>query len=156
MKVIILRNLAILLIVIQLIPYGRRHDNPPVVSEPNWDSPDTRELFYQACKDCHSNETTWPWYSHIAPVSWLVQHDVNDGREHFNVSEWGVQKKNEGEEAAEELREGEMPPWFYYIPRLDKKLSKLEMKKLNDGLIATFGEELDHGDHDDDDDKNDD
>ncbi|MFQ6678071.1 MAG: heme-binding domain-containing protein [Fidelibacterota bacterium] len=154
-----IRNLIFVLVIIQVIPYGRKHKNPSVVSEPNWDSPDTRELFYQTCKDCHSHETDWPWYSHVAPFSWLVQHDVNDGREHFNVSVWGVQKENEGEEAAGELRESDMPPWYYYIPRLDKRLSKSDRKKLINGLIATFGEELEHngngennGDHDNEDD----
>lgn len=159
MKLIMIRNLIFVLVIIQVIPYGRKHKNPSVVSEPNWDSPDTRELFYQTCKDCHSHETDWPWYSHVAPFSWLVQHDVNDGREHFNVSVWGVQKENEGEEAAGELRESDMPPWYYYIPRLDKRLSKSDRKKLINGLIATFGEELEHngngennGDHDNEDD----
>ena len=59
-------------LLIQLVPFGRDHTNPPVVQEPNWDSPATRELAQRACFDCHSNETVWPWYSNIAPVSWLV------------------------------------------------------------------------------------
>ena len=70
---------------IQLVPYGRDHTNPPVLAEPAWDAPRTRELFFQACKDCHSNETVWPGYASLAPMSWLVQHDVEEGREHFNV-----------------------------------------------------------------------
>ena len=57
-----------LALLIQLVPYGRAHTNPPVVAEPNWDSPQTRELAVRACFDCHSNETTWPWYSNIAPI----------------------------------------------------------------------------------------
>jgi len=150
MKIKILRNIIIIIIIIQLIPYGWRHKNPAVVSEPNWDSPDTRELFYQTCKDCHSHETDWPWYSHVAPFSWLIRHDVDEGREHFNVSLWGINKENEGNEAAGEIREGEMPPWYYFIPRLDKRLSKSDRRKLIDGLIATFGEETEH-EHDDDD-----
>ena len=52
---------------LQLAPYGRQHDNPEVVREPEWDQPRTRELFFRACRDCHSNETSWPWYSSIAP-----------------------------------------------------------------------------------------
>ena len=59
-------------LLIQLVPFGRDHTNPPVVQEPKWDSPATRELAKRACFDCHSNETVWPWYSNIAPVSWLV------------------------------------------------------------------------------------
>ena len=73
---------------IQLVPYGRSHDNPPVTAEPQWDSPETQALVKRACYDCHSNETKWPWYSNVAPVSWLVQNDVNEGREHVNLTEW--------------------------------------------------------------------
>src|SRR5690349_11025724 len=63
-----------LFLLIQAVPYGRAHTNPPVVSEPHWDSPRTRELAKRACFDCHSNETRWPWYSHVAPMSWVLQN----------------------------------------------------------------------------------
>ncbi len=85
--------LVVGLIAIQLVPYGRNHTNPPVQSEPNWDSPETRALAERACFECHSNETAWPWYSNIAPVSWLVQHDVDEGREKLNFSEWSTAVK---------------------------------------------------------------
>ena len=133
---------AVLLgVVIQLVPYGRDHTNPQVVQEPQWDTPKTRALFMRACADCHSNETKWPWYSNIAPVSWLVQHDVDEGREHFNVSNWLHQKKNKGDEAAEEVREGDMPPLVYLPAHPEARLSKIEKKELITGLINTFGEE---------------
>ena len=62
---------AILLFIgIQVVPYGHARTNPPVMAEPAWDSAATRELARQACFDCHSNETEWPWYSNIAPFSW--------------------------------------------------------------------------------------
>ena len=81
------KNIAIVLIIvfgaIQFVPYGKEHKNPEVLSVPQWDSPETKEFFNRACADCHSNETKWPWYSNIAPISWLVTHDVNKGREHF-------------------------------------------------------------------------
>ncbi|MEE9904293.1 MAG: heme-binding domain-containing protein [Chlorobium sp.] len=125
---------------IQVIPYGRDHRNPPVTSEPSWDSPGTRELFFRACRDCHSNETDWPWYSNIAPASWLAQIDVNIGREKFNVSEWGRKGKNEGDEAAEEVRRGKMPPWFYLPAHPEAKLDDTEKEDLVRGLVATFGE----------------
>ncbi len=57
------------LVVIQLVPYGRSDKNPPVISEPEWDIAATRDLVVRACFDCHSNETYWPWYSKIAPIS---------------------------------------------------------------------------------------
>jgi hypothetical protein len=77
-----------LLALAQAVPYGRAHTNPPVTKEPSWDSPRTRELASRACFDCHSNETRWRWYSNVAPVSWLVQRDVDGGRSAFNFSEW--------------------------------------------------------------------
>ncbi len=128
-------------VLIQFVPYGKEHSNPPVLSTPEWDSPDTEKLFMRACGDCHSNETKWPWYSKIAPISWLVTYDVMEGREHFNVSMWGIQKKNDGDEAAEELREGEMPPFVYLLAHPEARLSEDEKKRLIDGLVKTFGEE---------------
>src|ERR1700674_2739250 len=74
---------------IQLVPIGVSVTNPPVVSEPNWDSPQTRALAQRACFDCHSNETIWPWYSRVAPVSWLLASDVIQGRSRLNFSTWG-------------------------------------------------------------------
>jgi hypothetical protein len=65
--------LVLLFGLIQFVPYGRDHSNPPVYQEPQWDSPQTQELVSNACYDCHSNETVLPWYSNIAPVSWLIQ-----------------------------------------------------------------------------------
>ncbi len=132
-----------LAVLIQFVPYGREHTNPEVVSEPRWDSPRTRELFMHACGDCHSNETKWPWYSGIAPISWLVAYDVDEGREHFNVSMWGVQEENEGEEAAEEVREGEMPPWAYLLAHPEARLDEAEKRELIEGLVRTFGDRKD-------------
>jgi len=90
--------------------------------------------------DCHSNETEWPWYSSVAPISWLVQHDVEEARSHFNVSEWG-RAKNHGDEAAKEVRDGEMPPWFYRPAHPEARLSDAERQELIAGLVATFGDE---------------
>ncbi len=143
MKYKVFGIVMIVAIAIQFIPYGRDHSNPPVVAEPKWDSPKTKEFFVRACADCHSNETQWPWYSNVAPISWLNQYDVDEGREHFNVSMWGVQKKNKGDEAKEEFEEGEMPPWFYVIAHPDAKFSESETKEFMQGLVATFGEEED-------------
>jgi len=137
---------------IQLVPYGRDHENPQLVHEPGWDQPRTRELFFRACKDCHSNQTEWPWYSSVAPASWLVQRDVEEGRSHFNVSEWG-RAENHGDEAAKRARAEEMPPWFYLPAHPRARLSDGEREELITGLVATFGEdEADHPrDHDHDD-----
>ncbi|MDD2291779.1 MAG: heme-binding domain-containing protein [Aliarcobacter sp.] len=128
-------------VVIQFVPYGKTYTNPPIISEPNWDSARTKELFNNACANCHSNQTTYPWYSKIAPISWLVAFDVEEGREHFNVSTWGVQKKNKGDEAAKELRNGDMPPWFYLPTHPEAKLTQEQTLELISGLEKTFGKE---------------
>jgi mono/diheme cytochrome c family protein len=132
-----------LFILIQLIPYGKNHTNPQVLAEPQWDSPKTKELFMLACGDCHSNETKWPWYSNIAPLSWSIYHHVEEGREHFNVSMWKEQKKNEGEDAAKELREGEMPLKSYLLAHPEARLSDEDKATLIEGLKKTFGEDDD-------------
>jgi Haem-binding domain len=69
----------VIVLLIQVVPYGRDHTNPPMHVEPSWDDPRTRELTLRACFDCHSNQTIWPWYSNIAPISWLIQRDVKKG-----------------------------------------------------------------------------
>jgi mono/diheme cytochrome c family protein len=125
---------------IQLVPYGRAHDNPPVSAEPEWDSPQTRKLFWRACADCHSNETVWPWYSNIAPVSWLVQRDVKQGRAACNVSEWG-REDQKCDESAETVLDGEMPPATYRVMHPRARLDRAEREALIAGLLATFGDE---------------
>lgn len=127
-----------LLILIQLVPFGRQHTNPPVVQEPNWDSPQTRQLAVRACFDCHSNETVWPWYSNIAPVSWLVQNDVNEGRGRLNFSEWG-RGETEIDEVGEVVRRGEMPPSYFVMLHPDARLTAAEQEALIRGLMATAG-----------------
>lgn len=139
----ILIGLIVLLVLIQFIPYGRNHDKPKVAAEPQWDSPQTREIFMRACGDCHSNETKWPRYSNIAPISWSVYHHVEEGREHFNISMWGYQKKNKGDEAAKEVEEGEMPLFSYLLVHSEARLSKKEKEQLIQGLENTFGREED-------------
>ena len=133
-------SVVALLLVLQAVPYGRDHANPPVTGEPAWDSPRTRELFLRVCGDCHSHETSWIWYSHVAPVSWLVQRDVEEGREHFDVSAWD-RGPGHADEAVEEYEEGEMPPWFYLPLHPEAKLSPEDRGALLAGLRATFGEE---------------
>ena len=80
--------LAVLFIGIQLIPINRT--NPPVTTQIMWDSPQTEALARRACMDCHSNETTWPWYSYVAPVSWLVYLDTQRGRDEMNLSTYSA------------------------------------------------------------------
>jgi hypothetical protein len=133
---LILLSLVGVFLLIQFIPYGRDHTNPPISMEPDWDSPETKALATGACFDCHSNETEWPWYTNVAPVSWLVQRDVQEGRETLNFSEWD---RPQGElEVAEAISEGSMPPWYYSILHSGARLSAQEEQQLIAGLRATF------------------
>ena len=129
--------LIVLFVLIQLVPYGRNHTNPPVQAEPQWDSPETRALAKRACFDCHSNETVWPWYSNIAPISWLTQRDVDEGRQKLNFSEWN--RPQEVDEVIEVIQKGEMPPKIYLLAHPQARLTQAEKEKLIRGLQATLG-----------------
>lgn len=131
---------VVVLILIQFVPMPN-HQNPQVTGTPQWDSPRTEALFKRACANCHSNETVWPWYSSIAPLSWIINLDVKVGRSKFNISEWGRPGKNDGDEAAGELRKDKMPPWFYMPAHPEAKLTAAEKDELVKGLAATFGDE---------------
>jgi hypothetical protein len=129
--------LVLAFVAIQFVPYGRDPVNPPVGVEPAWDSPDTRALAKQACFDCHSNETVWPAYSRVAPVSWLIQHDVSEGRAVLNFSEW-QRPQEEAAEAAEEVLEGEMPLRIYRVMHAHARLSAADRERLAGGLERTL------------------
>ena len=136
--------LAALFLIAQVVPYGRRHSNPPTTHQPAWDSPQTAASFEATCADCHSNRTKWPWYSHIAPASWLVQHDVDEGRSQFNVSE-PPGRRNEADEAAEMVLDRKMPPAKYLLLHPQARLTPESRSVLAKGLAATFGGEA--GEH---------
>ena len=129
----------------QTFPYGRAHTNPPIATEPVWDSPRTRALAKRACFDCHSNETEWPGYSHVAPVSWIVQYDVDTGRAALNFSEWN-RPGTSAHEAAEEVRQGEMPPAMYRLMHAGAVLSPSDRELLARGLARTFAAARGHDD----------
>ena len=125
------------LLAVQLVPYGRNHTNPPVLGEPKWDSPATRAFAVTACFDCHSNQTNWSWWTNIAPGSWLIQHDVDEGRQRLNYSEWG--RGQEGDESAESFAEGNMPPFLYTLTHPNARFSEADRAAFHKGLRATFG-----------------
>ena len=135
---IILITLAVglaLLLVIQFVPFGRHQINPPVTGEPTWPEPAVRELAVRACFDCHSNETTWPWYARIAPVSWVVRNHVEEGRSTLNFSEWDHPQPGL-REAAEVIGEGEMPPGYYRLIHPAANLSAAETTLLAQGMVG--------------------
>lgn len=135
-KKVILRLIAataVLGLLFQLVPLPGRGNNPPVVSEPNWDSLQTLALVKRACLDCHSNETVWPWYSYVAPASWLVNHDVMEGREHLNFSEWTAESRDVNEIIGV-IEDGEMPPAIYLPLNPSARLTDAEKQQLITGL----------------------
>jgi len=123
----------ILLGLIQLLPIGKNHVNPAVTSEPKWSSPEARALVKEHCFECHSNETTWPWYSNIAPASWLIQFDVERGRRKFNFSEWNTNHGEAGE-MAEVIQSGEMPPIQYTLFHPNSRLNSQQKQDLINAL----------------------
>jgi mono/diheme cytochrome c family protein len=123
-------------VLIQLVPYGHDHTNPRVTAEPAWDSPRTERLARDACFACHSNETEWPWYTSVAPFSWLVQHDVEEGRATLNFSEWN-RAQFELQDIGDVVLEGEMPPIQYRLIHGAARLTDAERRALAEGLEAT-------------------
>lgn len=133
-------TLGLLLLVIQFIPVSGARTNPPVIAEPVWDSNQTYALVKRACFDCHSNATVWPWYSRVAPVSWLMVRDVQLGRQELNFSEW--HRRQEGaDEVVEVIIEGSMPPRLYLLAHPEARLSVPERQALAAGLRRTLGSE---------------
>lgn len=118
---------------LQLVPYGWRHSNPPVVQDAPWPSAEARAIAVKACYDCHSNETDWPVYSYVAPMSWLVRHDVDEGRAKLNFSLWGT-ADNDADDAAEAVWKGSMPPRQYTWIHRDAELSLDERRVLMEAL----------------------
>lgn len=121
--------LIVSLFLIQLVPVART--NPPATFEINAPA-DVKQIFKRSCYDCHSNESSWPWYSKIAPSSWFVINHVNEARDEYNFSTWdkySQEKKSEIiEEIWEEVDEGKMPLWSYIILHPDAKLSADDKK----------------------------
>jgi hypothetical protein len=114
---------------IQLVPYGWSHPNPPVVQDAPWPDEESAAIARRSCYSCHSNETDWPPYSYVAPMSWLVRYDVERGRDKLNFSEWDV-FSGVADDAAEQVEEGTMPLSRYTRIHRDAALSDAEVDKL--------------------------
>ncbi|HEX5988953.1 MAG TPA: heme-binding domain-containing protein [Solirubrobacterales bacterium] len=118
-----------LLLLIQLVPYGHAHSNPPVTRAAKWPPGPGKEIAEAGCYDCHSNLTRWRWYSNVAPASWLVQHDVEEGRGALDFSEWDKPQPDAGE-LIEKVTSGEMPPLQYKLAHGSARLSSKEKEQL--------------------------
>ena len=130
-------GLAFVMVVIQAVPYGRDHTNPPVVSEPRWNSPATRSLAAAACFMCHSNETQWPGYSNLAPVSWALTEHVTRARGVFDFSDWGHHPIS-ADEIAGVVTGNHMPPWNFLLLHPEARLTGTQRAKLVAGIRATL------------------
>lgn len=120
--------------------------NPPIY--PNEEitahlpvNPSTKRILDRSCNDCHSNRTVWPWYSYVAPVSWLVVSDVDDGRRRMNFSEWGTYPTRKVAKLLDEIcrrvHRGGMPPLQYLPMHLRARLSQQERQQICQWTAAT-------------------
>lgn len=129
--------LAVLLVLIQFVRPART--NPPVdparTIEANTQvTPEIAAILRTSCYDCHSFESRWPWYSQVAPASWLLVWDVNEAREKFSFSDWAKFDRKKAshvlEEMSEEVSKGDMPPAIYLTMHADARLSDVNKSKL--------------------------
>ena len=131
-------TLVVAFLLMQLVPY--RVTNPPVVQEPKWDSPRTRQLAVAACYDCHSNETHTTWLEDIAPLSWWITNHVREGRDKLNFSEWGSRQRRDRRRGRDGRRTADAPELLHWFGMHgDAKLTPAERKELADGLRKTLG-----------------
>jgi hypothetical protein len=122
-------------VAVQFVPYGWWHSNPLVTANAPWPDPEAEAIARESCYDCHSNETEWPLYSYVAPMSWLVRSDVERGREELNFSTWDT-GGGKVEDAIEVVTEGSMPPGNYTRIHRDTDLSEAEI----DVLVAALAQ----------------
>lgn len=127
--------LFVLLVVAQLVRPAKT--NPPSNPSANLMTKaphDVAQIFDRACRDCHSNETRWPLYSQVAPMSWLVAYDVREGRDHFNYSEWTSIDPDDQDKLLGGVctlaKKGRMPLWQYVLIHRGAKLSPTEVTTL--------------------------
>ncbi|HEY1435246.1 MAG TPA: heme-binding domain-containing protein [Thermoanaerobaculia bacterium] len=124
-------GLGLVFLVAQLVPVDRA--NPPVQGEVAA-PPAVRAILRRACYDCHSNEVVWPWYGRVAPVSWLLERDVREGRKEVNFSIFGqyAEKRRHRKwiEIPEQIEKAEMPPWFYTAVHPKARLSEADRAAL--------------------------
>lgn len=129
-------------VVMQAVPVERT--SAPSSAEIHWDSSQTKDLWSRACMDCHSTETRWPWYSYVAPVSWLIASHVAVGREEFDISEAlelpETRKIRLLENLARLVRSGIMPPSDYLLMHPEARLSSTEKEALIEGLRKSLTE----------------
>lgn len=125
--------IAVIIIFIQFIPVSRT--NPPITA--GLDAPiEVISVFKKSCYDCHSYQTEWPWYSYLAPVSWIISSDVEDGRLHLNFSKWEKFSRKDKvkmkEEVWEEIEKEKMPLSKYTLMHPNAKLTEEDKNIIKD------------------------
>lgn len=132
-------------LLIQLIPVDR--SAPPTEAEVPA-TPEVRAILHKACYDCHSNQSVWPWYSRVAPVSWLVARDVHEGRRAMNYTAWNrlppAKQIRRFRQSWKEVDEGEMPLWFYLPMHPQARLSEAEKAILKEWALSMAGDSVAH------------
>jgi hypothetical protein len=95
-------------------------------------NPQVGKILERSCRDCHSNRTAWPWYSRIAPVSWVISKHVKEGREILDFSEWGNQPPSEGERMliCDAVSDGRMPLSGYTVIHRNARLSREDVESI--------------------------
>ena len=139
-KLLLRAGLGLLLVAVllQLLPFGRLGPNPPVTRDAPWPNGRARELAVAACYDCHSNQTRRPLYSQVAPFSWLIARDVEQGRDKLNFSTWEG-SGGDARDAADTIEERSMPPRRYLPLHADARLTEDERQVLVEALEAMGG-----------------
>lgn len=135
---VILIGLAIQFVPNELPP--TENNNPGDLIESGIVSLEIAGLLKTSCYDCHSNETKFPWYSYVAPFSWLIAKDVNDARKELNFSVWRdydmMKKLEKLDDISIEVKEGEMPMSIYTAIHTSAKLSDVQRQ-----LIVKWAED---------------
>jgi hypothetical protein len=133
----LLLALGVVLVTAQLFP--ARVYNPPSKGELSA-PPAVEQTLRRSCYDCHSNHTRWPWYSRVAPLSWIVARDTELGRKEINFSEWGeyypATRRRKLEWMRRSLNQEAMPPWQYRLMHPDARLSRADIDQLNHWIDA--------------------
>jgi hypothetical protein len=134
----VLLALIVFLVVIQI--FQPRRTNPRVAPSSSLSvhvhvPEEVYSSLIHSCGDCHSNQTHWPWYGHVAPLSWVITDDVNEGRRHMNFEDWEAQEdpKQANDRLAdicEEVKKKGMPPFSYRLLHKELRLKTQEIDSI--------------------------
>jgi hypothetical protein len=132
-------GILVLLLASQLVPVSR--SNPPIdpsgtIYSTQQVPPEVKAVLDQSCKNCHSDETAWPWYSYVAPLSWVIARDVHQGRKAMNFSQWGTyppsKRERKLEDICDQLANGDMPDRKYILFHQSARVSESQRSAICD------------------------